>query len=283
MKESSRRMRLFISKWVTNQAAVGEVMLRRGYRDSGMCPCCNTAFESRLHLLQCPSATSRQAWARGRKKVRKWLKVNDTDPGLTSSICKFLRRLPQITHLHTYTPSASNPQIQKCLNAQTHLGWIQFMEGIFTTDWSATQHSYLQSIQSRRTGHRWAVGLSTQLWRLTFSMWDHRNQVLHNTTASDSLQGLDVVKTAILQELSLGLDTLDTIYTSYFSISSSSVQTMKSVDARNWLTLIRRAREASGYLYNDRISASKALQKWIGLKKPTLSANSRFSRTGYNA
>ena len=283
MKESSRRMRLFISKWVTNQAAVGEVMLRRGYRDSGLCPCCNIAFESRLHLLQCPSVESRKVWDRGRKKVRKWLKVNDTDPGITSSICKLLRRIPKLSKLHTYTPSSSDPQIQRCLNAQTHLGWIQFMEGIFTTDWAATQHSYFQSIQSRRTGHRWAVGLSTQLWRLTFSMWDHRNQVLHNTTASDHLQGLDVVKTAIVQELSLGLDTLDTIYTSYFSISSTSVQTMKSVDARNWLTLIRRAREASGYIYNDHISASKALQKWIGLKKPTLSANSRFSRTGYHA
>ena len=129
------------------------------------------------------------------------------------------------------------------------------------------------------------MGLSTQVWRLVFSMWDHRNQVLHNTEMINSLSGLDIIKVAIKAEISKGLQGLDPIYAPYFQYSHQDIDNMKSVPARDWLLLIRRVRALQGIQYNDTISNSKSLQKWIGLNVPKKAYQDkfRFIRTGYAA
>ena len=115
-------------------------------------------------------------------------------------------------------------------------------------------------------------------------MWDHRNHILHKNQEIDSLSGFGVVKAAIILELQRGLSTLDPLYYSYFTYSSQDIANMKSADARNWLVLIRRAREAKGFIYHDTISQSKPLKKWIGLTIPKKAATTylRLARTGYN-
>ena len=280
-KELSRRMKLFVAKWVSNQAAVGSVMLQRNAREQGLCPCCLQVVETRTHVLRCQSPGSTMTWKKGLKLLRRWLRQRKTEPALAHALIHILYRFPRRQDYNTYTPQDFPPTVQLCLNAQSHLGWSAFLEGILTTDWAAVQQSYYTSIGSRRTGHRWAVGLSTQIWKIVFSMWDHRNKTLHAKEACDSLSGLDIVKTSILSELQKGLDHLDPIYSSYFSISPSSISTMKSVDARNWLLLIRRARMAQGDIYTDTISTSPALQKWIGLHKTAQTVHMKYSRTGY--
>ena len=115
-------------------------------------------------------------------------------------------------------------------------------------------------------------------------MWDHRNNVLHNNDTLASLSGLDIVKDAIKTELQRGIATLDPLYYSYFTFSFQDIANMKSVDARNWLVLIRRARKAKGFIYQDKISESQPLKKWIGLTVPKKRTKTylRLVRTGYN-
>ena len=91
------------------------------------------------------------------------------------------------------------------------------------------------------------------------------NQLLHNTEMINSLSGLDIVKAAIKTKLSKGLQGLDPIYAPYFQYSHQDIDKMKSVPARDWLLLIRRVRMLKRIQYNDTISNSKPLQKWIGL------------------
>ena len=280
MTELSHRMNLFVSKWTTNTIAVGEVMARRSEVEKGLCPCCLQVIETKIHVLRCPR--SKTIWRKGCRKLRKWTRSQKTDPQIIEALYDILKYLPQREDYQTYVPLDQDPSIQKCLNAQSHMGWMSFIEGIFSIDWANTQQQYYSTIGSRKTGHRWAVGLSTQLWRLIFKMWDNRNKILHETEAANKVYGLDIVQTAIITELQQGPDTLDMIYHSYFKINLKSVKKMTSVDARNWLTLIRRARNVQGYQYNDYISRTPALQKWIGLRKSAKKAHLRFSRTGYN-
>ena len=280
MTEMSRRLNLFVAKWTTNTIAVGETLARRSDVEKGLCPCCLQVIETKIHVLRCPK--SKKIWRKGCRQLRKWMRSQKTDPRIIGAIYHILKYLPQRDDYQVYVPLEQDPLIQRCLNAQSHLGWQQFLEGIISTDWAATQQAHLDSIGSRKTGHRWAVGLSTQLWRLVFLMWDHRNKILHETEAANKIYGLDIVKTAIVQELQQGPDTLDNIYSPYFQLTLTSVKTMTSADARNWLTLIRRAREIQGYQYNDHISRTPALGKWIGLLKSAKQAHLRFSRTGYN-
>ena len=282
MKESSHRMKLFISKWVSNQVAVGEVMERRRERESGLCPCCGKVLETKLHVLRCRH--NKQVWKQARKPLRRWMRRHDTDPEIMDAIIDILRNFQKRDDFDSYVPQGYSPDVQLCLNAQSHLGITNWLEGYLTYDWAAIQHNYYRSIGSRKTGRRWAVGLSTQLWKMVFYMWDYRNKVLHEKGQVEKLSGLDIVKRAITTELQRGMLTLDPIYYTYFTYTDAQIKKMKSVEARNWLVLIRRAREAKGFKYNDSIAKSIPLKKWIGLttQKKAKQQYMTLARTGYN-
>ena len=282
MREASHRRRIFISKWVSNQISVGTVMLRRSERHDDKCPCCKKQSETRIHLLRCRAA--KHIWKKSRQKFKKWMRRQDTDPDIQTALVDILRTFQKRDDYDSYVPKGYNASLQRCLNAQSHIGITNMMEGMLTYDWAEEQQKYYTSIRSRKTGHRWAVGLSTQLWNIIYDMWDHRNQVLHQKKEIESLSGQDIINAAIKEELRKGLGTLDPMYYSYFNINTKHIANMKSVEARNWLVLIRRAREAKGFTYHDRIAESKALQKWIGLtiQKKDKQIYLRLVRTGYN-
>ena len=287
MTEASTRMRRFISKWVSQQTAVGKIMLRRDARVCGNCPRCDAPTEDTLHVLRCPHPDSREHWRKGCKILRKWMRSTGTHPSIMRVLYHVLRRFGSTKNFDTYVPTGYEESIQSCLNAQTHLSWTGFLEGFLTTDWAATQHQYYVTQQSRKTGRRWAIGLSTQVWRLVFSMWQHRNDCLHESDNLDRLSGLDQVDIAVRQERALGIGTLDPVYVPYFKQSTASLLKLSSTKRRQWLALVRRARESQGHRYIDEISTAASLRRWIGLrvkrapgsKVPNSKFN--FSRTGY--
>ena len=282
MREASHRRRLFISKWVSNQVAVGTIMVLRSERLKDTCPCCEKESETRTHLLRC--RYSKTAWKNARKPLKKWMNQQKTDPNIRRAILDILRSYQKRKDYDSYVPTGFSTSLQQCLNAQSHIGITNMLEGMLTYDWAEEQQKYYSSIRSRKTGHRWAIGLSVQLWNIIHAMWENRNNVLHQNQVIESLSGLDIVKQAIRAELQKGLSTLDPLYYSYFNFSSTDIAKMKSVDARNWLVLIRRAREAKGFCYYDKISQSQPLQKWIGLTIPKKANKTylRLIRTGYN-
>ena len=212
------------------------------------------------------------------------MRAQDTDPEIQTAIVEILRSFQKREDYDSYVPKGYNPSLQRCLNAQSHIGITNMLEGMLTYDWADEQQKYYTSIRSRKTGHRWAVGLSTRLWEIVYTMWEHRNHILHKEKELESLSGMEIVTAAIKTELQRGLLTLDPLYYSYFKIKTTDIAKMKSVEARNWLVLIRRAREAKGFKYNDKIAESKALQKWIGLtiQKKAKQTYLRLVRTGYN-
>ena len=145
------------------------------------------------------------------------------------------------------------------------IGWTGFLEGVMTTKWAEFQDSIFKKRGSRKSGHRWAVELSKQLWRLVFSMWDHRNSVLFAKDKVDKMSGIDKVKRAISEERARGVGTLDPSFRPYFALSTDAFSKMKSINLRRWLSLIRQAREDQGIEYADEFSTSFALRDWIGL------------------
>ena len=285
-KESSGRMRKFIAKWVTQQNAVGIVKKRRKECEHDLCPICGEPHEDNLHVLRCPHAASRETWKHGCKSVRKWMRQQKTDPELQHGLYKALKAFGTKENFDRYAPTGYPSKVQECLNAQTHLGWTGFLEGLLTTDWAVCQQEYFQRIGSKRTGHRWAVGLSKQIWKLVFEMWQHRNHCLHNSGADNILRGIDIVDTAIQFECSLGLGSLDQIYSTYFDSPHTLLQ-QTSRKKRQWLSLIRRGRESQNYKYDDEIAINDSLRKWIGLppsrrkKRHSTSTSHEISRTGY--
>jgi hypothetical protein len=64
------------------------------------------------------------------------------------------------------------------------IGWQALLEGCPALGWEEIQQGYLEWMGSRRTGRRWLVALITKLWEVAWTMWDHRNIVIHDKTNS---------------------------------------------------------------------------------------------------
>ena len=294
--ESSFAMRRFISKWTCHHIGVGRMMNFRKSRVTNSCPRCGELDENTLHVLRCQSKPSRKTWKKGVRRLEQWMRQNRTRNDIRLSISAALRNFNRYEDFDTFVPPTFSAGVASCLEAQSKIGWIGFLEGFLSPQWSIEQEQYFRSIDQRRSGKRWAVGLSKQLWKLVFSMWEHRNEALFATTKIDDLSGIQMVKRAIIRERNIGLGTLDQSYKPYLSLPLSSFSKMKSIDLRRWLCLIRQAREESGVIYNDEITTDTALREWVGLnRRPRESQHReqgrrqqrkqrkklRFIRTGY--
>ena len=293
--EQSFAMGRFVSKWTSHHIAVGRMMGLRSARDTDECPCCGIPGETTTHVLRCRALKCRKQWRRGLRTVTKWMTTAKTDPEIQSAIYYTLRRYNRDGNFDSYVvPSLPNGVIKECVIAQSRIGWTGFLEGLISPNWAVVQEQYFQRIGSRRSGTRWAIALSKKLWQLIFSMWDHRNSILFAKGKIDELSGIAKVRTAIIQERQIGLGQLDLSFQPYLKIPQSSFTKMKAIDLRRWLSLIRQAREETGYIYTDEISTSPALRDWVGLSKSPQSRHQntaphkkkqreqlRFIRTGY--
>ena len=285
----------FVSKWTSHHISIGRMMGFRDARDSDECPCCGEPNETTTHVLRCKSKESRQQWKKGIYIVSKWMQKANTDPEIHAAIYFALRRYNKDGRYNTYVdPKLPPGELRDCVIAQSDIGWTGFMEGLLSPKWAILQQKYFHRIGSRRSGTRWAIMLSINIWRMIFSMWDHRNFVLFSKGKVDELSGIAKVRIAIEQEKRIGIGELDQHFAPYLNIPQSSFTKMKAIDLRRWLSLIRQAREETGYTYHDEFSTSIALREWIGLSKSPQSqqqntnpyqkkkcARLRFIRTGY--
>ena len=237
----------------------------RKARDCNDCPRCGHPHENTLHVLRCGHIDSRKKWRRGVKDLRKWLVQRQTDESLVEGLMQTLKKFNKPGNFDSFIPDGIKEEVKQCFEAQARIGWTGFLEGMLVTQWAEFQDRHYKNQGSRKSGHRWAVELSKRLWRLVFSMWDHRNNVLFSKQKVDKLSGIDKVKRAIAEERRRGIGTLDPSFKPYFELSTETFSKMKSINLRRWLSLIRQAREDQGVEYADEFSTSFALRDWIGL------------------
>ena len=101
------------------------------------------------------------------------MRDNCAAPQLQDAIYAALQRFYQEDY-DTYVPHNLIGNVRECVEAQTKIGWVGFLEGLLTPKWATVQDKYFKHVGLRRTGRRWAVGLSKRLWTVVFSMWENR-------------------------------------------------------------------------------------------------------------
>ena len=264
-EEQSFRMNWFATKWVSHHIAVGRMMDFRKARDQNNCPRCGCEHENTLHVIRCPARESKKIWKRQVKKLCRWMEGKHTHKEIQANLKLVLRNFIKSENFESYIPPGLSEDIHTCFKAQSEIGWTGFLEGILSVKWATTQDDFYKSIGSRRSGQRWATDLSKQLWKMIFSMWDHRNAVLFESGKIDEMSGIQKVKRAIARERRIGLGNLDRGFIPYFQISTQTFQSMKPIGLRRWFSMIRQAREDRGYVYSDEFVTSFPLRDWVGL------------------
>ena len=267
MKSCGPRFHRFIPKWVTGQIAVGVVMAKRGARAHNRCPRCDCAKEDTLHVLRCQDDDAVQTWSLAMKNLKEWCIKVDTHPSITSTLIPLLLGWQESLYGHHFISSTWDRSVKSAFVSQARLGWQSFLSGLLSTEWASLQDRYYQSLGSRRSGLKWSSDLSRRLWEAVYSMWDHRNTVMHRTGKITEFSGGKELLDGCLFELSLGFTNLDPIYHPYLDISRSALLKESTDYKRNWFSIIRQARENAGQVYTDLFSTCQSSRDWVGLSK----------------
>ena len=98
---------------------------------------------------------------------------------------------------------------------------------LFCRDWTLAKH------------------LISKLWNFTYQLWTERNRLLHQTDTRDEFQGLEALELSIKIELDRGLRSLPrSIHSHHFQLEPDTAQDLSTETKKEWLLLIRSAREA---------------------------------------
>ena len=267
MTESTKRQQKFISKWVTNQLPVGSVQFIRKLQSTPACPRCGFEYEDNRHIVECPHHGARHIWNSSMRKFDIWLRRIGTDPNIVRAFSLSLHRWHSMFIDETYCPSLVSPQVRTAMQEQGQITWDNFVTGLWSKKWAEIQDVYYKTKKKRNTGRRWAIKVSTHLWNILKSLWDHRNSILYRHPSGSLTNGREELLAACQTELDIGLHSLEDIYSLYFDTDIDTLETMKTYDLKLWFATIRRAREAINHTYRPEEKISDSLRRWTGLQK----------------
>ncbi len=161
------------------------------------CPRCLEDDENGAHVLCCQD----QRACTQRTKV---LKVFDTRLR-TIKTSKDIRRT-MLAHVRAWMNGTRpyirpTPQhLRATVSNQTMLGWDQFLKGRIAKSWVPLQATDFDARQLRNTGKSWAAALTVAIWELSWQIWDHCNDILHNRDVYDHLIDMDAKERSIIVE-----------------------------------------------------------------------------------
>ena len=233
-------------KWVCKHAAnllpVGRNMKRWQFWKHHKCPRCLEDDETGSHVLRCQDP-------RARTHRTKVLDVFDTRLR-TLKTSKAIRctLLAQVQAWMDGTSPARlpiPPLLRAAVRDQTTLGWDQFVKGRIANCWARLQAEDFASRQLRNTRKSWAAALIVAIWELSWQMWDHRNDILHNSDVYDHLIDMEATDLSIIEEWHAGSDDLAVLDRLHFrGISLDELLAKPSRYRREWLMHVTTAREA---------------------------------------
>jgi hypothetical protein len=200
------------------------------------------------------------------------MRTENTCPTLTKWIV--IRLNEWRTEATTRKPVDATPAVTQAIRDQDRIGWWGFLLGRISTSFTLAQDHHFQRTRSRKKASAWTPKLLQQIWDLTFSMWEHRNNALHgNVLTPAKVAELHRLRQKVQDEFSAGKDTLLIPdqwrlreFNREFALSLSILKTQR------WLTsvdLSRQAYAAFEATLHQSFSAQRAhLRRWLDTANP---------------
>jgi hypothetical protein len=103
------------------------------------------------------------------RELEEYLTTIQTDPNITKHL---------LQGIHMWRNNA--PLIQEPMIIDQHnIGWNGIMEGVMGKHWAEEQEWYRQQNPEVTSGHKWAQLVIRRLWKITWDLWQHRNEMDH--------------------------------------------------------------------------------------------------------
>ena len=171
-----------INKWLTKHmagfSATGRVMKRRKEWDHDRCPRCDTPNEDRVHVIKCKHPTTVSLWKKSLENLQEEMEILKTDPEIIKVI---ITRLNEWWWDRREMLLFVKPEIEDALRSQKKIGWEQMLYGRLSIKWRTAQESWLVRCHSKfKTSTTWAKRLAKLFIHVSWSLWEQRNDMLHN-------------------------------------------------------------------------------------------------------
>ena len=265
-KEAPFFTRHFISKWSSGFLPTNKVMARRKERTFTKCHICGHYMEDNLHVATCWHRSSRKVWRGLLADLERWLKDKQTEPILEELIIDGLSQWRDKPHADRDYFCYSNLTIRGSARAIHKRGWLTLLEGFLDPMWKQWQQKHYDRLESRRSGQRWAIDLTRQLWNMLLMVWLHRNRALHDgDKAQKDSNGWPLLEHAVNIECSRGLDALPTHFSIFFKEDPDSILARPLDKVKRWYTIVKGGREMTGTDWPNIFSCNGAERKWVGL------------------
>jgi hypothetical protein len=167
-----------------------------------ICPKC-PMVEDKHHIYTCQHETNIDIWITALSNLDEWLTEQCTCPPLQKAI---MIRLQEWAFQEPHADlDIDFPGLQEAIDKQDKLGWVAAFEGCWAKEIRKVQQSYLTRLGSMKTGRRWLVAVAKRLWKIAWSLWTKRNEVLYS---SDVEQRHSKLRADIRQEFEIGFQGL---------------------------------------------------------------------------
>jgi hypothetical protein len=110
-----------------------------------------------------------------------------------------------------WQPPLLPDDLANLVDNQSAIGWNWLLRGRLTTNWALLQDGYYSNIQHRSTGKLWAGKAIAAIWDYSWTIWDHRNDHLHNSDVANELLDMASIDNAIRREWTRGIAGLDVL------------------------------------------------------------------------
>ena len=205
-----------------------------------------------MHVMTCRSISASELRETQLQELQVWLRSRNTDPSITSFLITGLRSWFHDPYGDKPLYYCPHPRTFRALTQQLELGWFALLCGYITSDLSQAQHNYFRYTQWKKHGDTWAKQLSIKLWSITFNIWKHRNNVLHDTEAIHQLSGMEILKQSITAVYNLGQDELPMPYSPFFYQPLPLLLRKSHTYLKRWFMTVRAGRES--YYENQPLS-----------------------------
>ncbi len=196
----------WLSKWSTGMCGVGIMLKKYKWQQHTKCPRCQQDDEDVQHVLQCPAVLATATWNHEIQKLQEWMIQQQGEPDMVDAIIQNIKAWR--SHSPYPTRRYDQATLRECILYQDRIGWRLFLEGFIYNGWLHHQQEYLTTIRSQKSASLWMAKLLRKIWEIQWTMWEHRNNTLHNEGPTIHRHEMQAIDNEIIAEFAEGLGNL---------------------------------------------------------------------------
>jgi hypothetical protein len=239
MKVSTIQTRHCIIKGAARDCGEHAVLFQRHQRKDNKCPFCGLE-KAVIHVYKCQHREVQDLWEKSIEELQRDLANNHASRELIQILWEGLRR---------WQKDAEQVEHSLC-QMQSMIGWEGILEGYLGTHWQEYQEEYYQDTPYKKSGLGWSMMIIRKLWRIAWTLWEHRNKQAH---LHDKANEKDQLQLQVESELVQGTQLISNLETLLSELELERVRGTHSGYIKSWLRNVRaRRRRATQQLEDSR-------------------------------